>query len=138
MEGGSPLATGSSYKTTISADKTFYVQDAGAMDIVVGPTQKDFTSTGVNWGNISANFKASKACSITSVYVHIEGNPYNQGETTVKAELGGAKKATFTSDPIQVSKGNQFVKVTFSNPIEIPAEGDYTLTFSSGAFGLLL
>lgn len=136
LEGGSPLATGSSYKTTISADKTFYVQDAGAMDIVVGPTQKDFTSTGVNWGNISANFKASKACSITSVYVHIEGNPYNQGQTTVKAELGGAKKATFTSDPIQVSKGNQFVKVTFSTPIEIPAAGDYTLTFSSGAFAI--
>ena len=136
LEGGSPLATGSSYKTTISADKTFYVQDAGAMDIVVGPAQKDFTSTGVNWGNISANFTATKPCSISSVYVHVDGNPYNQGQTTVKAELSGTKKTTFTSDPIQVSKGNQFVKITFSNPIEIPAEGDYKLTFSSDAFAI--
>ncbi|MBR5373706.1 MAG: glycoside hydrolase family 9 protein [Paludibacteraceae bacterium] len=135
-EGGSPLATGSSYKTTISADKTFYVQDAGAIDFVVGPAQKDFTSTAVNWGNISANFTSSKACNITSVYVHVDGNPYNQGQTTVKAELGGAKKKTFTSDPIQVSKGNQFVKITFSTPIEIPGAGDYTLTFSSDAFAI--
>ncbi len=135
-EGGSPLATGSSYKTTISADKTFYVQDAGAIDFVVGPAQKDFTSTAVNWGNISANFTSSRACNITSVYVHVDGNPYNQGETTVKAELGGAKKKTFTSDPIQVSKGNQFVKITFSTPIEIPGAGDYTLTFSSDAFAI--
>ena len=136
LEGGSPLATGSSYKTTISEDKTFYVQDAGAMDIVVGPSQKDFTSTAANWGNISANFTATKPCSISSVYVHVDGNPYNQGQTTVKAELSGSKKTTFTSDPIQVSRGNQFVKITFSTPIEIPAEGDYKLTFSSDAFAI--
>lgn len=137
QEGGTPLATGSTYTTTITADKTFYVQDAGEMNIVVGPTEKTFSGTGVNWGDIAAKFTASKPCSITSISLYILGNPYNTGSQTVTAELEtGGKKKSFTSDAFQVSSGNKFVTVTFSNPIEIEKEDSYSLTCKCSAFAI--
>ncbi len=137
LEGGTPLATGSTYTTTITADKTFYVQDAGEMNIVVGPTEKTFSGTGVNWGDIAAKFTASKPCSITSISVYILGNPYNTGSQTLTAELEtDGKKKSYTSDAFDVSKGNQFVTVTFSNPIEIGKEGSYSLTCKCSAFAI--
>jgi len=137
LEGGTPLATGSSYTTTIIADKTFYVQDAGEMNIVVGPTEKTFSGTGVNWGDIAAKFTASKPCSITSISVYILGNPYNTGSKTLTAELEtGGKKKSYTSDAFDVSKGNQFITVTFSTPIEIEKEGSYSLTCKCSAFAI--
>ncbi len=137
LEGGTPLATGSTYTTTITGDKTFYVQDAGEMNIVVGPTEKTFSGTGVNWGDIAAKFTASKPCSITSISLYILGNPYNTGSQTVTAELEtGGKKKSFTSDAFQVSSGNKFVTVTFSNPIEIEKEGSYSLTCKCSAFAI--
>ena len=137
MEGGTPLATGNTYTTTITKDKIFYVQDAGEMDIVVGPSEKTFSGTGVNWGDIAAKFTATKPCSITSISVYILGSPYNTGSQTLTAELViGEKKKSYTSDAFNVSKGDQFVTVTFSTPIEIEKEGSYALTCKCPAFAI--
>lgn len=135
-EGGKPLHTGSTYTTTITEDKLFYIQDAGEMNITVGPKSSSFTSEGVNWGDIALHFDASKACSITGITVCVLGNPYNTGNTTLTAELSGAKKATYTSDAFNVTSGSKTITVTFSNPIEIPDAGSYSLTFKCASFAI--
>ena len=127
-EGGTPLHTGATYSTTISDDKVFYVQDAGAMSTVVGPTDKSFRGTPLNWGdNISVLFKAEKALMITSLTVYLESiyNPGSPQTITVTLEHGG-KKTTFTSDATNGAAAG-FVKFNFSNPIVISEPGDYSL-----------
>ncbi|MCK9155564.1 MAG: glycoside hydrolase family 9 protein [Paludibacteraceae bacterium] len=130
-----PLYKGSTFTTKIDKDTWFYVQDAGQMSLTSGPTAKSFTGTGVNWGNIGANFTTSKALKITSITVGIQ-SVYNAGNTTLTAELThGASKKTFTSDAANVSAAG-YVTFTFSNPIELTEVGDYSLKCSSGSFAI--
>lgn len=135
-EGGTPLATGSTYKTKISADKVFYVQDAGAMDIVVGPSEKDLSGTSVNWGKMPVRFTAEKECMITGVTLIVTGTPYNAGTNVVTAELSGDATGKYTSESINVTSGMKSVKVTFSDPIVIPKAGNYSLLFNCDAFAI--
>lgn len=126
-EGGTPLATGASFSTKLTEDKTFYVQDAGAMSLVVGPTDKTFTSKPTNWGNIAALFTADKSLMITGLTVYIE-SVYGAGSQTLTAELShNGKKTTFVSDAANVTAAG-YVKFTFSNPIMVEEAGDYALT----------
>ena len=127
-EGGTPIHTGSTFSTTIKEDKFFYVQDAGAMSIVVGPTDKTFSNgKAVNWGEIAATFNAEKALMITSLTVYIE-SVYTPGSQTLAVTLThkGAKK-TFTSDATNVSSTG-YVKFTFAKPITIDEVGEYSLS----------
>lgn len=135
-EGGKPLATGSSYKTVITEDKVFYVQDAGAMDIVVGPSEKDLSGTSVNWGKMPVRFKAAKECMITGVTLILTGTPYNTGTNVVTAELSGDASGKYTSESINVTSGMKSVKVTFANPIMIPKAGSYSLLLNCDAFAI--
>lgn len=132
-EGGTPLHTGSTYTTTITADKTFYVQDAGAMDIVVGPAKKSL-SGGNKWSNLPVKFSTNKACSISGFTMLISS--HSDGKTNVEVELesNGGKKTTFMSDPVDVKGDDQFVDVTFPEPIDIPGEGEYVLTVKNSSF----
>lgn len=130
-EGGTPLHTGSTFTTTINKNTTFYVQDAGAMDIVVGPAKKSM-SGGNKWSNLPVKFSTNKACSISGFTMLISS--HSDGETTVEVELSGAKKATFKSNPINVKGDDQFVDVTFSEPIDIPSAGEYVLTIKNSSF----
>lgn len=132
-EGGNLLASGSTYTTTISKNTTFYVQDAGSSSFVAGPKQTSFTGTGVNWGNIGANFTAKKAMLIKGIDVYFQ-SVYNAGSQTITASLTGDAKGDYTSDAVNVSAAGWYT-FTFSTPIEITAAGSYTLTVkpSNGA-----
>lgn len=127
-EGGTPLAKGSVYSTVISSEtRTFYVQDAGAMSLVVGPTDKSFTDKATNWGNVAALFTADKPLMITGFTAYIE-SVYGAGSQTITVELThNGKKSTFTSDAVNLSSTG-YAKFTFSNPIMIEEAGDYALT----------
>lgn len=135
-EGGKAIATGSTYKTKIDADKVFYVQDAGAMDIVVGPSEKDLSGTSVNWGKMPVRFTTEKECMITGVTLIVTGSPYNTGSNTVTAELSGSATGKYVSESIDVKSGMKSVKVTFSDPIIIPKAGSYSLLFNCDAFAI--
>ena len=135
-EGGTPLHTGSTYETVINNDKTFYVQDAGAMNIVVGPSKSDFTGSAVNWGNIGAKFTANKPLMINSLAIYVQ-SVYNVGSQTVTAELEcNGSKETFTSDAANVTTAG-YITFKFSNPITIAKADDYVLTckLANGAIG---
>lgn len=126
-EGGTPLATGSSYSPSISGEKTFYVQDAGAMSLVVGPTEKTFTGKPTNWGNIAALFSTEKPLMISGLTLYIE-SVYNAGSQTLEVELvHNGNKKSFTSDAANVTSTG-YVKFSFSNPIVIEEAGDYALS----------
>lgn len=128
-EGGTALFKGTTYQTKITNDTYFYVQDAGEMNLTVGPTTASFKGTGTNWGDIGAKFTTTKGCKITEISVGL-GSIYNAGSQTFTAELAGAGKGTFTSDAVtlDMSMSGKFCTVTFSTPIEIPSAGEYTLT----------
>jgi hypothetical protein len=136
-EGGEPVHSGATFETTISEDSYFYVQDAGEMNVTAGPGESDFnTSSAVNWGNIGAAFTAEKPFSIQEISLYVMGAPYNTGSATLTVELDGDASETFTSDAVAVFSGNKFQKITFSNPIVIPAAGNYTLMVKSGNFAI--
>lgn len=135
-EGGTPVATGSSLKTKITEDKVFYVQDAGAMDVVVGPSEKDLSGASVNWGKMPVRFNAAKECMISGVTLILTGTPYNTGTNVVTAELSGDASGKYTSESIDVTSGMKSVKVTFANPIMIPKAGSYSLLLNCDAFAI--
>lgn len=134
-ENGNLLGTGNTLTTKISENTIFYVQDAGSSSFVAGPTDKSFTGTAVNWGNIGITFNAKKAMQIKSVKAYVQ-SVYSPGAQTLSAELEGAGKGTFVSDAAQLGSAGWYT-FTFSNPIEIAEAGAYTLTFkvANGAIG---
>ena len=136
-EEGSALATGSTYSPSITASKTYYVQDASSINFTAGPKQNSFSGTAVNWGEISALFTTYAALQITSIDVYIQ-DVYNQGNQTFTATLensGGAKQ-TFTATANVSGKG--YKTVSFENsPIVISTPGSYKLNIkpSNAAVG---
>lgn len=133
---GNLLHEGATYTTRITEDTKFYVQDAGAMDITVGPTSTTFTGTGVNWGNIGAKFSAAKAFSIMGLTVVVK-DAYSSGNKTLTAELEDAsgKKSSYTSDAQLVNEAG-YKTFTFSTPIDVTAAGNYTLTCKGSDFSV--
>ncbi len=126
-EEGTILASGSNYSPSITASTTYYVQDAGSVNLTAGPSSTQLTGTGVNWGEIGAKFTTYAAINITEITVVVNA-AYNTGSQTLTMTLSGDKTGTFVSDAINVT-GTGPVKVTFNaNPIVIPAAGNYTLT----------
>ena len=134
-QSNTPIATGNSFTTKITADKTFYVQDAGSTQFTAGPSTKSFTGTAVNWGEIGANFTAKKPFMIQGLTIYVQ-SVYNAGNQTVDLTLekDGNKVGTFTSNPSAVNKAG-YVTFTLSEPIKINEPGNYTLT-PKGNFGL--
>jgi len=136
-EEGSALATGLTYSPSITASKTYYVQDASSINFTAGPKQNSFSGTAVNWGEISALFTTYAALQITSIDVYIQ-DVYNQGNQTFTATLensGGAKQ-TFTATANVSGKG--YKTVSFENsPIVISTPGSYKLNIkpSNAAVG---
>ncbi len=124
---GTALASGSTYSPSISASTTYYVQDAGSVNLTAGPSSTQFTGTGVNWGEIGAKFTTYAAVNITEITV-VVNSAYTTGSQTLTMTLAGDKTGTFVSDAVNVT-GTGPVKVTFTtNPIVISAAGNYTLT----------
>lgn len=134
-EGGTPVATGKTYTTKINKNTTFYVQDAGSSSFVAGPTEKSFTGTAVNWGEIGANFTAKKPLMINGITVYMQ-SVYNAGPMTLAIELTGSAEAKYTSDAVNVTAAGWYT-FTFKTPIEITSAGNYSLKAkpSNGAIG---
>lgn len=131
-EGGEPIGTGTTYKTKIDADKTFYVQNAGSSSSVVGP--EGFSGEGVNWGKIGAKFTVSKPMQINAITALLTNINTNEERALVAELEHNGVKVTFKSDMTKLS-GNK-LKFTFSNPIEVSEAGDYTLTCGGDAFDI--
>lgn len=132
---GKLLGTGSSFSTKINKNTVFYVQDAGSSSFVAGPTEKSFTGTCVNWGEIAVNFVAKKSMLIKGFTIYMQ-SVYNPGSQTISAELTGAGKGNYVSDPVNVSAAG-WCTITFSNPIEIASAGNYSIKLkpNNGAIG---
>lgn len=131
-EGGTPLFTGSVFKTKISADKNFYVADAGAMSTVVGPTSTTFSSKPSGRNKVGAKFSAEKAAQITGITIDVEQVYYNDGapKSAVAVLSHNGKETTYTSEAIP-APGAGKNKFDFSNnPIEISEAGNYELTIT--------
>lgn len=130
--GGTALSSSASYSPTVTASKTFYVQDASSVAITTGPTTSSFTGTGVNWGNIGATFTAKAAFKITEFTI-TPAAIYNTDPVTITVKLSknGNEIATYTSDAAP-NKGVANYTLKFSTPIEISGAGDYVLTPSAG------
>ena len=132
---GKLLGTGNTFTTTIKENTKFYVQDAGSASFVAGPSEKSFTGTCVNWGEIGVNFTAKKAMLIKGFKAYIQ-SVYNAGPMTLTTEISGDAKGTYTSEATEVGAAGWYT-FTFSNPIEITGAGDYSLKSkpNNGAIG---
>lgn len=126
-EEGSALASGSTYSPNITKTTTYYVQDASSINFTAGPKQNSFSSTAVNWGEISATFTTYAALQITSIDVYFQ-SVYNQGNQAITATLENSSgtKQTFTVNANLSSAG--FKTISFENsPIVISTPGSYKL-----------
>lgn len=126
-EEGSALASGATYSPNITKTTTYYVQDAGSINFTAGPKQNSFSTTAVNWGEISATFTTYAALQITSIDVYFQ-SVYNQGNQAITATLENSSgtKQTFTVNANLSSAG--FKTISFENsPIVISTPGSYKL-----------
>lgn len=124
---GSALASGATYSPNITKTTTYYVQDAGSINFTAGPKQNSFSTTAVNWGEISATFTTYAALQITSIDVYFQ-SVYNQGNQAITATLENSSgtKQTFTVNANLSSAG--FKTISFENsPIVISTPGSYKL-----------
>ena len=133
---GNKLGSGKTFTTTISKDTKFYVQDASSVAFTAGPTEKSFTKTAVNWGNIGANFTAKKALLIKGITIYVN-DVYNKGDQALTLTLSqnGTDIAAYTSANTTLNAAGYYT-FTFSNPVEITAAGNYTLTASGSQFSV--
>ncbi|MCQ2609054.1 MAG: glycoside hydrolase family 9 protein [Bacteroidales bacterium] len=135
-EGGTALATGTTYAPNITKTTTYYVQDAGSMSFTAGPKTTDFNGkTAVNWGEISAKFTAGTAMQIIGIDVYIQ-SAYSTGNQTFTATIEGDAKTTATTTA-NVS-GTGWLTLSFEkNPITLTKAGNYQLNIkpSNAAVG---
>jgi hypothetical protein len=135
------LKTGTTYSTTISASKTFYVKDAGSLAVTAGPSSAGHTLSGAtNGGAIGIRFTALKPFQITQMKVLPFVYSCN-GETisiTVVLKKDGATVGTYVSTPVActgVQSGapfNTYYTLNFATPISVASTGSYELTPSAG------
>ena len=123
-EGGTAVATGQTYSPSITATRTYYVQDANSVSGSVGPTTR--IAAGTNWG-VSAenhlNFTVNSSFNITSLKMNF-GEIYNtNAAATITIEiLDGNGNAfsparTFTSNPrnVTTAMANSLIEFEFAN-----------------------
>ncbi|MFM7022748.1 MAG: glycoside hydrolase family 9 protein [Flavobacteriales bacterium] len=138
---GNKVATGNSYSPTISANTTYYVQDAGSVAATAGPSSTSNSLSGAtNAGTVGIRFTASKAFTITQMKVlpFVYSCSGNNVSVTFTLKQGANTLGSYTSDNVVctgVQSGapfNTFYTLTFSTPIPITAAGSYELTPSGG------
>ncbi len=131
---GKLLASGSTYTTKIGKSTTFYVQNAGSSSFVAGPERTSFTSTIVNWGEVSATFTVKKPLQIKGFDICIE-TVYTPGVQTVTFTLDGDAKGTFVSESVEISKTGWYT-ITLSEPISLePGKYQISAKPSSSSIG---
>ncbi|MDR2963575.1 MAG: glycoside hydrolase family 9 protein, partial [Bacteroidales bacterium] len=119
--GGTKLASGSTYAPSITANKTYYVQDASSVSASVGP--KTATSnTSSNWGiseGLQLAFTVNSSFSINSLKAMVY-SVYSAGSGTITIEIldgsgnSFSPKKTFTSNATNVTTTG-LATFTFSN-----------------------
>jgi len=132
-EGGTSVASGSTYSPNITKTTTYYVQDASSVNITTGPKESAMGSYSVvNWGDdIGANFKANTTFQITSIKMRFS-QINTQGNQTLTATLSGAASGTYTSSATNIQNGKTVYVFSFeNNPITISKTGNYTLKLKS-------
>ncbi len=132
----SVLATGATYKPTITSNSTFYVKDASSIAVNAGPSSANNPLTGAtNAGAIGIRFTASKAFTITQLKVlPIIYNCNSGDKVAVQMVLkqNGTTLATYTPTDVVCTGAQQttfttFYTLNFATPINIPAAGSYEL-----------
>lgn len=136
------LKTGSSYAPTVNANTTYYVKDGSSIAVTAGPSSTNHTlASPQNGGSIGINFTATKAFTITQMKAlpYVYGcNPGDQVTVTFTLTKGGTTLGTYTSTGVPCTGAqsgapfNTYYTLNFATPIDIPSDGDYVLTPSSG------
>ena len=120
--GGTKVASGATYSPVITANKTFYVQDASAVNGSVGP-KTAVSATNTNWGinaQLQLAFTITSSFSITSM------------KTMINSVYGATPNGTVTVEILD-GNGNSFTpkKEFTSNPTNVTATGLTTFTFTN-------
>ncbi len=129
-EGGSPLATGSVYSTSISESTTFYVQDAGSISATAGPSEKQL-SNDRTYGDKKVHFTTSGEVQITQISVSYS-SVYHKSEQTLTATLSGDAEGVFVSAAENVQNAGSYTFSFEQNPINITKAGTYVIEFKPG------
>ena len=130
VEGGSPLATGSVYSTSISESTTFYVQDAGSISATAGPSEKQL-SNDRTYGDKKVHFTTSGEVQITQISVSYS-SVYHKSEQTLTATLSGDAEGVFVSAAENVQNAGSYTFSFEQNPINITKAGTYVIEFKPG------
>ena len=133
------MATGATYKPSITTNSIYYIKDASSIAVTAGPSSTSNTLTGSsNAGSVGIRFTAAKSFTITQMKVQPFVYSCNNGDqvtVTFTLAQNGTNIGTYTSTGVAcsgASNATTLYTLNFATPINIPAAGTYVLTPSTG------